>query len=332
MIISAILLSSLLIGAIGAWIIDRFGPGLGLIANPNERSSHSNPIPQGGGIGILAAFIVGAIYCEISWTLWMPACIVSLVSLLADFRDISYKIRFAVQVGAAGLFSCSIFFDKSTSESSVGIIILLFAFMILFITATANYFNFMDGINGIAGVTGIIAFTCLGLYGIAIRKEINSAYIAFSIAAACLGFLPLNYPKAKVFMGDVGSVLLGFLFASWVLLYSRSIPDFIFLASFLFPFYIDEISTLIIRILNGDKLTKAHRRHIYQILANQAGLSHTKVTIIYGIIQILVIYLAWYAKEKGLVYLIGLLVVFSSSYFVFGLRIRQKWGSRSIAA
>ena len=329
--IPAILLSSCLLGAVGAWIIGRFGLELGLMAKPNERSSHSQAIPQGGGIGILGAVFMGALYFEMPWALWIPACMVSLVSLLADLRDISFKTRLAVQVGAASLFSGSILIEKSASKASLGILVLLFAFMVLFITATANYFNFMDGINGIAGVTGVIAFTFLGVYGIAVRREIDSAIVAFCIAAACFGFLPLNFPKAKVFMGDVGSVFLGFLFAAWALSYARSLSDFVFLASALFPFYADEISTLIIRILNGERLTQAHRRHIYQILANQAGLSHAKVTTIYGIFQISAIFLAMLANEKGLIYSIGLLGLLSSFYFALGILIRHKWERRGVA-
>jgi len=126
-------------------------------------------------------------------------------------------------------------------------------------------------------------------------------------------------------MGDVGSVFLGFLFASLVLWLSKSINEFVFLASFIFPFYIDEISTLIIRIKDRDKLTKAHRRHIYQILANQAGFSHTKITIIYGAIQILVISLIWGVKEMSIAYLISMLAVLSTIYFIIGLHIRLRW-------
>jgi len=183
----------------------------------------------------------------------------------------------------------------------------------------------MDGINGIAGLTGTIAFSCLGLFGLFEGKDIAWVVTAFGIAAACLGFLPLNFPRAKVFMGDVGSVLLGFLFASWVLWFSQSILEFIVLTSFLFPFYVDELSTLIVRIKDRDKLTKAHRRHIYQILVNQAGLSHTIVTVFYGFIQIVVAILAWLAMREGLILLLSLLIFLSGIFFLGGMYIRRRW-------
>jgi Fuc2NAc and GlcNAc transferase len=183
----------------------------------------------------------------------------------------------------------------------------------------------MDGINGIAGLTGTIAFSCLGLFGLFEGKEIIWIAPAFGIAVACLGFLPLNFPRAKVFMGDVGTVLLGFLFASWVLWFSQSLLEFVVLTSFLFPFYVDEISTLIVRIKDGDRLTKAHRRHIYQILVNQAGLSHAVTTVFYGFIQIVVAILAWLAMREGLLLLVGLLIFLSGLFFFGGMYVRRRW-------
>ncbi len=316
---------SFIISLIGAFLVAQLGLGWGLMDAPKARSSHQIPIPKGGGIGILAIFFVGSIWWRIPWTIWIPACVLSLVSLLGDYREISFKIRLALQVCSAGIFSGSIFFGKSTSELPAGLAILLFVFGVLFITATANYYNFMDGINGIAGLTGIIAFSFLGLFGLFEGKDTAWVALAFGVAAACLGFLPLNFPRAKVFLGDVGSILLGFLFASLVLWFSQSLTEFILLSSFLFPFYADELSTLIVRVKDGDSLTKAHRRHIYQILANQAGLSHAVVTVIYGIIQTVVAVLAWIAMRERLIFLLSLLIFFFFIFFLGGVYIRRRW-------
>jgi Fuc2NAc and GlcNAc transferase len=297
----------------------------GLIDAPNARSSHRIPIPKGGGIGILVVFIVGALWWHIPWVLWIPACIISLVSLLGDYRDVSFKIRLSVQLCSAAVFSGSVYFGKSTSELSAGITVLLFVFGVFYISATANYYNFMDGINGIAGLTGTIAFSCLGLFGLFEGKDIAWVATAFGIAAACLGFLPLNFPRARVFMGDVGSVLLGFLFASWVLWFSQSLLEFIVLTSFLFPFYIDELSTLVVRIKERERLTKAHRRHIYQILVNQAALSHAVVTVLYGFIQIVVAVSAWMVMRESLLLLVALLIFLSGLFFFGANYVRRRW-------
>lgn len=316
---------SFLLGVLGAWTIARFGRKLRLIDKPSKRSSHSETMPKGGGIGILLVLIFGALWWHIPPSLWISAGIVSLVSLLADYRDLSFKIRLVVQVGSAAIFSSFLYFRISEMEVSLVISILLFIFGVFYLTATANYYNFMDGINGIAGLTGTIAFSFLGLFGFFEGKELPWIAMAFGMAVACLGFLPLNFPRAKVFMGDVGSILLGFLFASWVLWFSQTLLEFVVLTSFLFPFYADELSTLLVRITERESLTTPHRRHIYQILANQAKLSHAIVTMIYAIIQIIVAILAWLVMSEGLIMLLAVLISFSGVFFFAGMYIRRRW-------
>jgi len=312
------LLISFSFSFLGAYLISKRGFDLDLVDSPTKRSSHLIPVPKGGGIGILAAFVIGVIWWEIPYLIWIPVCIVSLISLLADYQDISYKIRLGVQVAAAAIVSIGTAFYDIKS-------FLWLFFGMLFITTTANYYNFMDGINGIAGVTGIIAFIGLGYFGLIENKDPIWSVTAFGVAVACMGFLPLNFPKARVFMGDVGSVLLGFLFACFVLYFSQTLIEFIVLTSLLFPFYADEISTLIFRIKDGDRLTKAHRRHIYQLLANQAGFSHSFVTIIYGFFQIIIALLAWMVSKEGIFWLVALLFFFFIIFFFFGFHIRNRW-------
>jgi Fuc2NAc and GlcNAc transferase len=84
------------------------------------------------------------------------------------------------------------------------------------------------------------------------------------MSLSCIGFLPFNVPKAKVFMGDVGSILLGFIFSGMAVYLFNDVLDFICLSSFLFPFYADELTTMIVRLKDGENLTNAHRRHLYQ--------------------------------------------------------------------
>jgi Fuc2NAc and GlcNAc transferase len=93
-----------------------------------------------------------------------------------------------------------------------------------------------------------------------------------------------------------------------------------------------ELANLIIRIKDREKLTEAHRRHLYQVLANQAGLSHKKITFIYGAIQILIIILAWILKEKEIIYLISLLTVLSVICSIIGFRVRHRWEGSKRAA
>jgi Fuc2NAc and GlcNAc transferase len=153
----------------------------------------------------------------------------------------------------------------------------------------------MDGINGIAGITGVVGFGLVAVF--AGLSGTNEAYLilALCMMLACLGFLPFNMPKARVFMGDVGSILLGFVYAGLVVGFSHSLNDFVVLCLFLFPFYADELTTEYVRLRDGENLLKPHRRHIYQLLANEMEIAHWKVSVGYGVLQVVVGYLgAWF--------------------------------------
>jgi Fuc2NAc and GlcNAc transferase len=156
----------------------------------------------------------------------------------------------------------------------------------VFIVGTVNYYNFMDGINGIAGITGVVGFGLLGWFAAVEGADPGIIALCVCLGLACLGFLPFNMPKARVFMGDVGSILLGFVFAGMVVWLSKSVLDFLCLANFLFPFYADELTTLVVRLKDGDKLTKPHRKHLYQLLANERGIAHWKESVGYGVLQL----------------------------------------------
>ena len=106
------------------------------------------------------------------------------------------------------------------------------------------------------------------------------------LAAGCTGFLPLNFPKAKVFMGDVGSIFLGFVFASFVVKMSVTINIFLCMIMFLCTFYADAVITLYYRWKRGENLMQAHRSHLYQYLSNELKLPHWKVTLLYAVVQL----------------------------------------------
>jgi UDP-N-acetylmuramyl pentapeptide phosphotransferase/UDP-N-acetylglucosamine-1-phosphate transferase len=307
-------LISLILGGIGAWKIGKWGYLLGLLDKPNDRSSHSRPTPKGGGIGILAAFIFSSLVLKLPLAFWTPAALLALISLYGDKYDLSPKIRLSLQVIAALiLVKLSAIIDQLS-------VIFIFFFMI-FIVANANWYNFMDGINGIAGITGIVGFSLLVVFNILSNGDARYSILSICIAFSCLGFLPFNFPKAKVFMGDVGSILLGFVFASLVVLLSNNLLDFLCLVSFLFPFYADELMTMAVRIKDGENLFKPHRRHLYQLLANEMHIPHWKVSVGYGILQIAVGVSALLIRPHGIFSVVTLLAIFFclfawANYFV----------------
>ena len=124
-------------------------------------------------------------------------------------------------------------------------------------------------------------------------------------------------------MGDVGSILLGFVFAGVVISVSRDLLDFICLASFLFPFYADELNTMMVRLRNGENLLKAHRKHIYQLLANEKGIPHWKVSVGYGIFQAVVGLSVLVVKPLGLFAVILFLALWFSAFFIFSSFVRR---------
>ena len=307
---------SFLCGWIGAWMIARHGYGFGLIDKPNHRSSHSIETPKGGGIGILIAFLITAISTESSWALWLPALILSLLSLYGDKLLLSQKLRLVVQLICASFliyFAAKNNYHNIADSTAVPVFIIIPVF-ILMITATANYYNFMDGINGIAGLAGLIAFGCLA----SIAHDIgisNIAIICLSISAACLGFLILNM-FGKVFMGDGGSILLGFLFAAIAILLSNSLLDIFCYFAFIFPFYADELISIVSRLKKKQSLFKPHRKHLFQLLANELKISHWKVSCAYALLQIIIIFIVQQTRTYGLVWVIAIETMFFSMFLI----------------
>ena len=286
------------LGAAGAWLIAGIPFREHLLDAPNERSSHSVPTPRGGGVGILAAFIAAGLTLRIPTTFLFAAIFISAVSFYGDYFRLSVKFRFLAQLLAALVFLfpllpvLSAHSALSTFGPSPFIFFPILLLIVLFLIGTANFYNFMDGINGIAGLSGVIAFGLMGgyaMYWLPLNDfQTALSILAICIALACLGYLPFNIPRARVFMGDVGSILLGFVFAALVVMLARNYLEMVCYAALLFPFYADELTTMAVRLQDHESLVQSHRRHLYQLLVNEAGMAHWKVTLIYAAAQLAV--------------------------------------------
>jgi len=125
-------------------------------------------------------------------------------------------------------------------------------------------------------------------------------------------------------MGDVGSILLGFVFSGMVVYLSHDVLDFICLSSFLFPFYADELTTMTVRLKDGEHLTKAHRRHLYQLLANECNILHWKISAGYGLFQFLIGISVILLKDMGLIMVISALVFYGCFFSICSLIFRRK--------
>ena len=251
---------------------------------------------------------------------WIFIGLISLFSFYGDRKEMPAKVRLCVQFVAGVVLLVGLFQWEDRSYW----IYLLIPFLSLYVVGTANYYNFMDGIDGIAGITGIVAFGLIALFGALSGVNKLLLILAGCMGFACLGFLPFNVPKARVFMGDVGSVLLGFLFAGLVVGLSRSLNDFLVMSSFLFPFYADEFNTEYVRIRDGENLLEPHRRHVYQLLANEMGVDHWKVSVGYGVLQLIVGIGALALRGYGTVALVGFLGACFVGFCCFGAWIRTR--------
>ncbi|MCL5406801.1 MAG: glycosyltransferase family 4 protein [Deltaproteobacteria bacterium] len=316
--LTGLLISSLALALLGAWGVCRFGQKACLMDCPNERSSHSRPTPKGGGVGMLAAFCVAGVLSGASIWLWANISIMALIAGYGDSVDLPVRLRLVVQLGLAAVLVLGTLQSSADCYFSLPLIL----FWIVFIVGTANFYNFMDGIDGIAGITGVVGFSLLALYIYGWEAPVWPGTLSLCMAFSCLGFLPLNMPKARVFMGDVGSILLGAVFAGLVYMASHTFLDFMCMASFLLPFYADELSTEVVRLRDGENLTKAHRRHVYQLLANEKQIAHWKISVGYGVLQILVGVCVLLTRQVGLLAVLGVLVGWFGLFVASGYYVR----------
>lgn len=287
------LLAGILISVPCCILVPRLLVRGGFLDMPGERSSHVRPTPKGGGAGIVLAFAAVAFAWDVPTYIWLPPCALAGLSFANDLRCIAPGPRLAAQfvAGAAALVGA---WWSGDILWSVGLLVPALLFMV----GTANCFNFMDGINGIAGVGGVIALAGLAAHG---ALDGSSLLLpASAVIGGLVGFLPFNMPRARLFMGDAGSIFLGFLFALCVCISARSWTEFFVLASFLYPFYADEAVTMAERLWRGESLMKPHRRHLYQFLVNELGWAHWKVSAGYGLVQLAVAQLAVVAGKQGL--------------------------------
>ena len=289
--------------AIGAgWLAFR-GPGRWFVDRPGARSLHERPVSRAGGIAILSGLAAGLLVVAIleapglglesgpgtgpayGWVLFGGFLIVC-VSLADDVRPLSPAVRIVVHLAAGGCVVLSglpaegIAFPGGALELGT---VAGPVFTVLFVAWAVNLYNFMDGMDGFAGGMAVIGFTTLAALG-AGGGTAPIVAVSLIVAAASLGFLLFNFPPAKIFMGDVGSSLLGFLAAVGMLWAERaaSVPLWISVLVFS-PFIVDASVTLVRRTLAGEKPWQSHRDHFYQRLV-LLGWGHRKTVVLeYGL-------------------------------------------------
>ncbi len=239
---------------------------------PNERSSHSTPVPRAGGILLFLIFVSFSIpFLPNHWRLLSVVFPFALLGLIDDFFKLSAKIRLAVQIIVA-LGGSYILIPSSY--------IYLIPVFAIFVMGTVNAWNFMDGINGLS------AFSCTlvgGTWWILgdLGKFHYDVILGEICVAAGVGFAIYNAFVPKVFLGDMGSYAFGAIFAGSILYSFRNPSLVIPMLLPLLPSYFDTTFTLIKRALKREKLLESHRDHVYQNLIDN-GLSHLQVALLYS--------------------------------------------------
>ena len=258
---------------------------------PDARKEHSSPIPTMGGIAVMAGMMMALF-------LWFPfssgveqicfffsLAVLFGLGILDDMKDLSAKYKFIIQVALASLIALS-GIRITSFEGLFGITELpvsaQYTFTILAITGITNAFNLIDGIDGLAGGLGFMSLVTLGLFLI-MNGDSKTALIAFALAGGIFAFLYFNFNPAKIFMGDTGSLLLGFVIAvlsvrlmqvNVFAIKSILLNAPVFVLGIVFIPVFDTIRVFAIRIWNGKSPFDADKSHIHHLLTNQ-GFSHS---------------------------------------------------------
>jgi len=295
-----------------------------ILEEVNERSSHTVPTPHGGGIAIVITWFVGIGYLyfnnqiesDLFFALVM-GIIISVVSFFDDIYDLSPKVRLLAQgvVAFGGLYFIGGFDSLNLFVFNIDNQIITNVFAFLLIVWFINLYNFLDGINGYAGSEAVF----LSIAGLLI---FGGAHFGV-LAVAVLGFLYWNWNKAKIFMGDVGSTLLGYNVAIFTLYYANQEPLNLWIWITLFGlFWFDATLTLLRRKLNGEKLSQAHKKHGYQRL-NQSGWSHYKVTNYSIVVNVCIFILLYIGIQLDLIF-VSFVMVLTSLYGIMKFIDKKK--------
>ena len=282
--------------AILSGFVVRIMTRVGVIDIPGQRSSHTRPTPKGGGVGIVVAFLVGiaVLYGVASFAriadpyfraVILAAAGIALVAYLDDMFAWPAWVKLVAQIAAAAIAVAAGLWVQEIRVPYIGAVHLGWfgpPLTLAWIVVATNAMNFIDGLNGLAA--GVSMLACLILAAIAAWVGAWFVYFAALIlAAGLLGFLPFNFPNARIFMGDVGSQFCGFLLA--ILAVAAGRFDAVELSITLVPMLLfgvlfDVAFTLCRRGLAGDKLMQAHRSHLYQ-MAQRCGMPAVKVTLVH---------------------------------------------------
>ena len=280
-----------------------------IIDKPNERSSHTRITLRGGGIifyfGVLAYFLTN--HFEYPWFM-LALTLVTLISFIDDIRSTSQALRLVFHFSAMGLM----FYQWGLFSLPWWTILVA----LIICTGIINAYNFMDGINGITGGYSLVILGALAFINHSVVSFVEPDLI-YTMLCAVLVFNFFNFRKrAKCFAGDVGAVSIAFtiLFLIGRLIIQTGDFSWIIL---LVVYGIDSVLTIVHRLMLHENIGLPHRKHMYQIMANELRMPHVVVALIYMMVQAIVVIGYLILREYGYWYLLGSVFLLSMLYLLF---------------
>ena len=289
---------------------------------PNERSSHLNPTPRGGGIAFVAASLVGFLLLLLNSELdrvdLLALCCAGAIVAIAGHLDDRQKISGAmvrlifhalgaiILIVGIGFPSQISLFDRTVSTGVIGSIL-----GVLFLVWLLNLFNFMDGTDGIAASEAIFVCVAGAILNFHVLSDINFSAAAIILTSCTFGFLLYNWSPAKIFMGDVGSGYLGIVIGGLSLMAAKQQHELLWVWIILLAVFVSDATiTLIRRLLRKQKPHVAHRSHAYQHLAIRFN-SHAKVSLLLLTVNIVwLLPIAFFVANKQLAGTTGVVVAY----------------------
>lgn len=292
-------------------IADKFN----IIDKPNERSSHSTIVLRGGGIIFLIGAWVWSAFFGFDYPWFLEGLtLVAGVSFVDDIRSLPDSVRLVAQFAAAAMA----FYQLGILHWSMWWIVLVA--LIVYVGAT-NVINFMDGINGITAgysLAVLLPLMAVNMDGGYVEQSLIVSTVLASLVFCIFNFRPKG--KAKCFAGDVGSIGIAFIMLFLLGNVVIKTEDITWLI-FLLMYGVDGCLTIVHRIMLHENLGEAHRKHAYQLMANELKIGHVKVTLLYMVMQLAVsfgfIYLCPDTVLCHWMYLIGALAVLAVAYVLF---------------
>jgi len=256
-----------------------------IIDKPNHRSAHTQVTLRGGGIIFPVAFIIFCLFnlneaIQNYWSFGLGLLAICTISFIDDVKTLSNKIRLSVHLVSVVLL---LYFTGAFS------LMPFWAWPILFvmIIGTLNAYNFMDGINGMTGIYSLVTLSSLAYINKDIIWFTDENFIIYPILA-CLVFLFFNFrKKAKCFAGDVGSMGIGFWVIGLITLLIMRTGEYKYIL-LLSIYGMEVVLTIIERIILKENIFEAHRRHLYQLFANERKISHLVISCMYAFCQLFI--------------------------------------------